>query len=294
MERISAPATNPPAGTQIPFPAWNLKNGAMNASDAQLDASSESCESWGWACGVLIVAGIAVQLFIAFTNPPYGSPWQQWGSIVAYLLVAFGVWGTIMFSLMQRSAQKELARRSKAKSDHADERVAQARESAAKSQASAAEAEKQAQELALKLAEAQLTLQRLSSPRIPDQRKFLKALMGQPRPAKIDVHYSTEGSDCVLLAAWTAKYLRDAGWPIEPEYPLAIPRSTISNMTATQVEGAQPWGITILAQDLQKSDVPARALLDALFDSIGSPMIAVVASGRIPTGHLRVVVGPKP
>jgi len=92
----------------------------------------------------------------AFTNPPYGSPWQQWGSIVAYLLVAFGVWGTIMFSLMQRSAQKELVRRSKAKSDHADERVALAREIAAKSQASAAESKKRAQELALKVARRRL------------------------------------------------------------------------------------------------------------------------------------------
>ena len=103
-----------------------------------------------------------------------------------------------------------------------------------------------------------------------------------------------EGSDCAILAAWTAKLLRDAGWPTDPEYPLVIPRSTDPNVSSAQTQGGQPWGITILETDPKKSGSPSDALLNALFDSLGSPLLAAVKIDRIQKGDLRIVVGPRP
>ena len=111
---------------------------------------------------------------------------------------------------------------------------------------------------------------------------------------KIDVVYAMEGSDCAILAAWTAKLLRDAGWPTDPEYPLVIPRSTDPNVSSAQTQGGQPWGITILETDPKKSGSPSDALLNALFDSLGSPLLAAVKINRIQKGDLRIVVGPRP
>ena len=72
----------------------------------------------------------------------------------------------------------------------AEERAAQAKERTAKLEARAAELEKEAHEMGLKAVETELKMQRLSSPRVPDQEKFLIALAGNPRPAKIGHWYS--------------------------------------------------------------------------------------------------------
>jgi hypothetical protein len=227
------------------------------------------------------------------------------GEGIAYLLgnaaIAIGVYGEIRFGHIAGDILKlklaeaidhvgilEIARAG------AEERAAQAKERTANLEARAAESEKQAHEMGLKAVETELKMQRLSSPRVPNQEKFLKALAGKPRPSKIDVMYSMDGSDCAILAAWTAKLLRDARWPVDPEYPLVIPRSTDPNKSAAEMEGGQPWGITILDPDPKKNGSPTHALLDALFESLGSPVLAAVRTERIQKGDLRIVVGPRP
>jgi hypothetical protein len=227
------------------------------------------------------------------------------GEKIAFLLanaaIVFGIYGEIRFGRLAGDILKlklveaidhlgilEIAKA------NAEERAAQAKERTASLEARAAESEKQAHEMGLKMAETELKMQRLSSPRVPDQEKFLKALEGKPRPSKIDVMYSMDGSDCAILAAWTAKLLRDAGWTVDPEYPLVIPRSRDPHVSSAQMEGGQPWGITILDPEPKKNGSPTEALLDALFESLGSPVLAAVRTERIPNGDLRVVVGPRP
>ena len=227
------------------------------------------------------------------------------GEKVAYLIanaaIAVGVYGEIRFGHVGGDILKlklveaidhlgvlEIARAS------AEERAARAKERTADLEARAAESEKQAHEMGLKTVETELKMQRLSSPRVPEQEKFLKALAGKPRPAKIDVMYAMEGSDCAILAAWTAKLLRDAGWPVDPEYPLVIPRSTDPNVSSAQMEGGQPWGITILEPDPKKSGTPAHALLNALFDSLGSSAIGRGQDRQNSKGRSENSVGPRP
>jgi hypothetical protein len=209
-------------------------------------------------------------------------------------LIAASVFGELFFRGRSADAQNEKLRRSNERlalfeleNGLIEERAAEALERAAGS-------ERKAQEMAFKATEAQTALQRMSSPRVPDEEMFLRALEKQPMPAKIDVLYSMDGADCASLAAWIAKFLRDAGWPVEPEYPLVIPRSQAPNITSAQLEGAQPWGITILVPGGQGRGRAVNALVDALFESLGSPLIAAVSAEKIPNGHLRVVVAPRP
>ena len=254
-------------------------------------------------CVLLIFLGIAFDAVAALASllevsSPLG---EKFAYLVANTAIAIGVYGEIRFGHVGGDILKlklveaidhlgvlEIARAS------AEERAAQAKEGTAELEARAAESEKQAHEMGLKAVETELKMQRLSSPRVPDHEKFLIALAGNPRPAKIDVMYAMEGSDCANLAAWTAKLLRDAGWPIDPEYPLVIPRSTDPIVSSAQAEGGQPCGITILETDPKKSGSPSDAILNALFDSLGSPLLAAVKTDRIQKGYLRIVVGPRP
>ena len=279
--------------------ARNLKDATETERD-QLRKDAERLED---DCILLIFFGIALNAVFAFASllallPPVGEG-------IAYLLgsaaIAIGVYGEVRFGhigtdilrlklaeAIEHLGVLEIARAG------AEERAAQAKERTADLEARAAQSEKHAHEMGLKAVETELKMQQLSSPRVPDQEKFLKALARKPRPAKIDIMYSMDGSDCAILAAWTAKLLRDAGWPVDPEYPLVIPRSTDPHLSSAQMEGGQPWGITVLDPDPKKGASPTHALLDALFESLGSPVLAAVRSERIPPGDLRVVVGPRP
>ena len=279
--------------------ARNLKD----TTDTERNRLRDDAERLEDDCILLIFLGIVLNVVIAFASLLALLP--ALGEGVAYLVgnaaIAIGVYGEMRFGHVGTDILRlklvetidhvgllEIARAS------AEERAAQAKERTASLEARAADSEKRAHEMGLKAVETELKMQRLSSPRVPDQEKFLKALVGKPRPSKIDVMYSMEGSDCAILAAWTAKLLRDAGWPVDPEYPVVIARSTDPHKSSAQMEGGQPWGITILDPDPKKDASPTQALLDALFESLGSPVLAAVKSERIPDGELRVVVGPRP
>ncbi|HUE63214.1 MAG TPA: hypothetical protein VMO78_02465 [Rhizomicrobium sp.] len=279
--------------------ARNLKN----ATDTERDRLRADAERLEDACVLLVFLGVALDAVVALAS--FLALLSPLGEKVAYLIsntaIAIGVYGVIRFGHVGGVILKlklveaidhlgvlEIARAS------AEERAAQSKERTANLEARAAESEKQAHEMGLKAVETELKMQRLSSPRVPDQEKFLKALVGKPKPAKIDVMYAMEGSDCAILAAWTAKLLRDAGWPVDPEYPLVIPRSTDPALNSAESEGGQPWGITILEPEPKRSGSPTHALLNALFESLGSPLLAAVKTDRIQKGDLRIVVGPRP
>lgn len=96
----------------------------MNATEAELEASSESCERWGWRCGGLVVVAIAAEVLIAAFNLPYGSFFERWGNVLAGALIALGVAGEIMFARMGHSRQSELSRRSNDKLADANRKLA--------------------------------------------------------------------------------------------------------------------------------------------------------------------------
>ena len=287
----NTPTSKPSLGGGL-FAALRRHKGLINANDGELDFIISSGDLLaGFWCFPIVAALAAEAVFVAFPLP---APLDRVAGFAVNGLIAISVFGELFFRGRSADAQNEKLRRSNERLAHVELENGILKERAAEVLERAAESERKAQEIALKATEAQITLQRLSSPRVPDEEMFRRALAGKFRPAKIDVLYSMDGGDCASLAAWIAKFLRDAGWPVDPEYPLVIPRSAVPNISSAQLEGAQPWGITILDPGGQRSGGSANALLHALFDSLGSPLLAVVRTERIPLGSLRVVVAPRP
>ncbi len=274
------------------FAALRRQKGLIDANDGELDVIVSSGELLaGFRCLPIVAALAAEAVSAAFPLP---APLDRAAGFAVNALIVVSLFGELFFHRRSADAQDEKLRRSNERLARValengilEERATEARERAAVS-------EKKAQEIALKATETQIILQRLSTPRVPDGEMFLGALKEQPKPAKIDILYSMDGADCASLAAWIAKYLRDAGWHVDPEYPLVIPRSVVPNITSAQLEGAQPWGITILVPGGKGSAGPTNALVNALFESLGSPMIAAVKTEKIPHGSLRIVVAPRP
>jgi hypothetical protein len=93
-----------------PFAAWRLPNGIMKATEEELAASVESCETWAWGCGGLVVVGLLAELALAILHPPYDSVWERWVPIIGNALIALGVAGEILFARMGFARQSELQR----------------------------------------------------------------------------------------------------------------------------------------------------------------------------------------
>ena len=106
-----------------PFPAFRLTNGVINASDCELGHSFESCERWAEGSALAVIAGLVLEVGIAFSHPPFNSFWEHWGAVVADTLVALGVAGEVLFGRMGRTRQNELTRRSDKKLTEAIDRA---------------------------------------------------------------------------------------------------------------------------------------------------------------------------
>jgi hypothetical protein len=139
-------ATNP---SRIPFPAWRLPNGIINARDNELERSIGSCERWEWFGGFVVVAALIAEVAIAAIHPPYDSFLEQWGSVLSTGLIAIGVVIEIKFAHMAGLRQSELRRRS-------DERAFEAN-------LRAAEAIREAERIKEKISPRRLTLQQFNS-----------------------------------------------------------------------------------------------------------------------------------
>jgi len=125
----------------IPLP-WRLPNGIKNASDGELESSSEVCEEWSWICGGAVVLGVLAEVAIAWCHPLYDSFWERWGSVIADGVVMLGVAGEVQFSMMVFRRDKELKRRSDEKVANANKIAAQATKDAADARERTAEIEK--------------------------------------------------------------------------------------------------------------------------------------------------------
>jgi len=88
-------------------------NGLINATDKQLEDSSDSCERWAFKFAGLVILGLVAEFMIAVCHPEYGSFWERWGSVVADVFVAIGVAGEVLFGRMGHRRDTELQRRTK-------------------------------------------------------------------------------------------------------------------------------------------------------------------------------------
>jgi hypothetical protein len=120
------PSESPIQKPRNSFPAWRLPNGTINASDAQLDRASSSCEGWEWGFAGIVVAAVIAEIVIAYIHPPYDSLLNEWGTTLADAAVAFGIAGEIIFSRLDARIQTEIRRRSNEKVAAASDRAAKA------------------------------------------------------------------------------------------------------------------------------------------------------------------------
>jgi hypothetical protein len=91
-----------------------------------LEEASSSCERWAWASAGLVIVGVFAEFVIAIVHPSYDAFFERWGSAFADALIAIGVGGEVLFSMIGARCQTELRNRSNKKVAEAVDRAAQA------------------------------------------------------------------------------------------------------------------------------------------------------------------------
>ena len=143
----------------------------MNATDDELRESVKSCERAALCGGIAVVAGLVIEVVLAFHHAPFDSFEGTWGAVIADSLVALGVASEILFSRLGFSRQYELQRRS-------DEIVAEAKTIAAQANERAAELARETATLQWQLEQQRQKLaQRLLSPE--QKAAMISALRGK-------------------------------------------------------------------------------------------------------------------
>ena len=102
------------------------KNGVINASDSELEQAAGICERVAAWSTFLVFIGLAFEGWIAVKHPKFDSPLERWGSFWADVLVAVGVLGELLPSMLVRRYNTEVKRRSDEKLAEAVRRAAEA------------------------------------------------------------------------------------------------------------------------------------------------------------------------
>jgi hypothetical protein len=149
-------------------------------------------------------------------------------------------------------------------------------------------------------AEAKVALEKYKQPRNLDVDSFLERLKGVP-PAKVQVLYVRECTDCAWVAQFITSFLETARWEsgVSPIDEAAAATGPFRQYSSPLSVRAYPWGITILAKDVSPEvfDSPKGASLKALFDALLKsfhPSVSMAFDKELADGLLRVVVAPKP
>ena len=218
-----------------------------------------------------------------------GDWWDSWMivSLIAVALAAIAAGVTTAGSIVSHKREAVAAEialdRFKIETD---ERISE-------SGARAAEANARAEE-------AKLALEKYKRPRSLDTDSFLNILKQSP-PAKAEVLYVRECSDCSWTAQFIGSFLNTAGWtavwaPIDEKKAAAGPWRL--QPIAVSVKG-YPWGITVVAKDITPENLQGpkgasiRALFDGLFASY-KPSVTMAFDDSLSDDLIRVVVAPKP
>ena len=114
------------------FPAWDLPNGTKNASEPELEVASSSCETWGIWCGVFVVLSVAVELIIAWCDPPYETFLKL--SIWPDAVIGIGIVGEVLFGMLDSRIQTALRKLSNDELGEAKKEAGEANERAENAQ----------------------------------------------------------------------------------------------------------------------------------------------------------------
>jgi hypothetical protein len=261
---VAMPNQNP----RKPFPAWRLPKGMITANDEALEESIESCETWEWYGGGLVVIGVFAAVAIAAWHPLYNSWLEQWGSAISDSLVAVGVVVEIRFGQMAGLRHNELRRRS-------DEKVSEANERAA-------EAIKKANEAALEL-------ERLRSPRSLNRDQLYRAVdkLKQFAPMPFDASVNPGNPEFVsclrcievmlMLADWKQVDWNGSGMSMGrestglPRYGMASSVSNVSVFFLVEEDSSMMVAASALADALKAEGIVAEARPVSAIDDFGIP-----------------------
>jgi hypothetical protein len=238
----------------------------------------ESLERWSRRAKLWILLGIVIELgaLIWFSH----GWWERLWGITANVLIGVGLAAEYVVIgraiIAGREAQQE-----------SDERVATAEARGAEANAKARAAE--------------LQLERLKHPRMPDQAKFAKELEGASA-GTVEILYAKECSDCFFCAGWICAWFEGSGWKLTRFEPLISSSDMWFDAFSTMSVGADPWGVSVIAKNpvATISAAPAdRSPWMAAFLAVKSslePYASVNGKGdpKMPDGLVRVVVAPRP
>jgi hypothetical protein len=147
--------------------------------------------------------------------------------------------------------------------------------------------------------EADLAVQKYKQPRNLDIESFSETLKGVP-PAKVQVLYVRECTDCSWVAQFIGSFLNTAKWeaewgPIDEKAAASGPWRM--QPSAISVRG-YPWGITVVAKDIsqEKLNSPEGASQNALVEALRKSYegVTMTFDRDLPDDLIRVVVAPKP
>jgi hypothetical protein len=108
-------AKSSPGSWKLLLPPWHLGGNVKRASDEAVDDLSDGAVAAEWFFAAVVIAGVIGEFIIAARHPPYDSRLGQWGPAFGDLLVALGVAGEVLASVVSHLCQGELTRRSNEK-----------------------------------------------------------------------------------------------------------------------------------------------------------------------------------
>jgi hypothetical protein len=250
-----------------------LKKGVMNASDGELESGERFCEELAVWSTVLVFLGLVLEVYLAFKPPPPHSCLERWGAVAADTLVAIGVLGELLFSMLSRSYQKELQRRSNDKLSDAIRRAGEATERAV------------AAELATETLRAQFAWRRLSANAIDLMSKLLQGVERR----ELQITYFGSDPEATTFAHDLGAVFSKCGWAVKYEsaaytgnvvFGIVVPKSTFA--------------------DWKRVELVRVAMADAGIDVSGDDNMPQPFMRNPEPGHalsiscLQMYVGPKP
>jgi hypothetical protein len=262
------PNTSPFHNSRTSFPAWRFPNGMMNATDAQLEGGSSSCERWEWGCAGLVVLAVVTELIIVWVHPPYDSTLNEWGTALADAAIAIGIVGEVIFSRKDARIQTELRNRSNRRLGAAVQ--------------SAAEANLKAEQLRKAMAWRHL-----------EKGPFLKSVGEISGDAHIA--YVRDDPETFHFTQELQMLLSEAGWRLPDPQPIRYLLDDHSLVVSTSpITRVSSIGVTIATGDPDGNPEicsALKALERAILDSVDA--VATQTVRHLAKDRLFVIVAPK-
>jgi hypothetical protein len=227
----------------LPLPL--RKNGVVNATDTELERAQKFCEHFSIGSTGLVFIGLVLEVYIAFEHPPFDSYLEIWGSVIADILVAFGVLGELLPSMLVRRYNTEVKRRSDASLSEATRQAGEAHERASEAEKKSAEANLEVTRLQTQLAPRHITLAQSSA--ISAKMSELAILPGTNAQRSVAVFPTSPAYESAALGDQIAFALQAAGWNVN-RFPVDFGRP-LSFRGVGLLISSSPRGVSV-AMDL--------------------------------------------